>query len=294
MSVVWPSHLVDRLVDGQWVLFIGSGIAATCSNSRNDSPPTWSGLLERLCDLIRDDDARAVGERLIGNRELLPAADHIRHILDSENNLQGYFSAIRTAVDGPGADRYAPSPLYDTLLSLDPRIVFTTNYDRLFEAASRSGFATYRFDQAGLSNELRRGEPVLVKLHGSTDSPTDMVLTRTDYARVAISGREVFEILKALSLTSTILFVGYSLDDPDIQLVLQAVGRTGLSPEAHFLLAPEPESAARIPVFRESYGVSILPYPAPSRNHGAAAGALEELAGTVIAGRARRTTNLTA
>jgi hypothetical protein len=31
-----------------------------------------------------------------------------------------------------------------------------------------------------------------------------------------------------LSLTSTILFVGYSLDDPDIQLVLQAVGRGGL------------------------------------------------------------------
>ena len=99
-----------------------------------------------------------------------------------------------------------------------------------------------------------------MKLHGSTDAIHDIVLTRTDYAGATTVGRSVFDALRALTLTSTILFVGYSLDDPDIQLVLQAVGRPGLTAEAHFMLAPTPASASRIQVFKESFGVSVLTY----------------------------------
>lgn len=284
--VPWPPHLVERIASDQWVLFIGSGVSASCENVAGDSPPDWTGLLTTLCNMISDDDAREVGRRLIVARELLPAADHIRFSLNGEANLDGYFQAIRTAVNGPPGDKYRPSALFDTLLSLDPRIVFTTNYDKLFEIASTSGFEVHRFDSPDLSHDLRRGEPVLVKLHGSTDAINNIVLTRTDYARVMRVGRNVFDALSALSLTSTILFVGYSLDDPDIQLVLQAVGRSGLSPEAHFMLAPEPESPSRIPVFRESFGVSVLSYPAG--DHGAAKAALDELSTAVQRARARK------
>lgn len=103
----------------------------------------------------------------------------------------------------------------------------------------------------------------------------DIVLTRTDYARATTVGRPVFDALRALSLTTTILFVGYSLDDPDIQLVLQAVGRPGTVPEAHFMLAPKPASASRIEVFKESFGVSVLTY---TGTHSRAPTALKELA----------------
>lgn len=284
MAVVWPPHLISRIAANQWVLFLGSGVSATCTNSAGASPPTWSALLGQLCSLIADDDARAVGEKLINNQELLAAADHIRFTLHRENNTNGYLTAIRTAVNGPPGDFYVPSPVFDTLFNLEPRVVFTTNYDKLFETASQNGYATHDFESTSLSDDLRRGEPVLVKLHGSTDNINDIVLTRTDYSRIMRSRREVFDALHALSLTSTILFVGYSLDDPDIQLVLQAVGRGGLSPEAHFMLAPEPESPARIPVFRESFGVSVLPYD--RNNHSEAAEALKELSEGVLGVRA--------
>lgn len=122
-----------------------------------------------------------------------------------------------------------------------------------------------------------------MKLHGSTDSPDDVILTRSDYAKVARVGGDAFAALSALSLTSTILFVGYSLDDPDIQLVLQAVGRSGLSPEAHFMLSPEPASPARLPVFKEAFGVSVVSYPAG--DYGAVESALSDLADLVLAAR---------
>jgi len=287
MAVVdWPRPLIDRIAGNQWVLFLGSGVSVSCENDAGDSPPHWTGLLTQLCSMINDGGLKQIGEDLIGRGELLPAADHIRYTLDQEHNIDGYLQAVRTAVDGPAGDKYKPSTLFDVLLSLDPRVVFTTNYDKLFEIASLNGFATHTFNSTGLSHDLRRGEPVLVKLHGSTNSINEIVLTRTDYARVAQAGRQVFDALAALSLTSTILFVGYSLDDPDIQLVLQAVGRPGMSPEAHFMLAPQPASPSRIPVFRESFGVSVLPYPAG--DHAQAGTALEELSALVQIERSRR------
>jgi len=140
-----------------------------------------------------------------------------------------------------------------------------------------------RFHSQSLGHELRRGEPVFVRLHGSTDVVSEIILTRTDYARVARDGREVFDILRALALTSTILFIGYSLDDPDIQLVMQAISRPGSSPEAHFMLTRKPPSASRIEVFKESFGVSVLSYTGA---HTRATTAMKELAKQVEAARA--------
>src|SRR5205085_1727538 len=97
----------------------------------------------------------------------------------------------KRSVEGPPADPFRPSAIFERLLGLDPRIVFTTNYDKLFETASQGGYATHRFDSTTLGADLRRGDAVLIKLHGSTDSITEVVLTRTDYARLMRTGSAV-------------------------------------------------------------------------------------------------------
>jgi hypothetical protein len=280
MAVEWPTHLVERIVAKQWVLFIGSGVSASCKNSAGQSPPTWADLLTRLADLITDPAEKSVGHDLIAGRQLLAAADHVRFCLDRQNALNSYHSTLRREVEGPTGDPFNPSPVFDDLLNLDPRIVFTTNFDKLFERASEGGYSTHTFKSSTLGGDLRRGDPVLVKLHGSTDSIAEIVLTRTDFSRVMDEGAAVLETLHALSLTSTILFVGYSLDDPDIQLALQAVGRGRLDPEAHYMLSPEPATPSRIPVYRESYGVTVLTYPAG--DHDAVHDALSDLASQVL------------
>ena len=281
--VAWPSSLVDRIVADRWVLFIGSGVSASCKNSAGDHPPDWEGLLRQLCALIANTAQRRIGEALIDQRDFISAADHVRHTLAQEGNLTAYEQAIRIAVEGPAADRFVPSRFFTYLLSLEPKVVFTTNYDKLFELASKGGFRYHPVTSQSLGDDLRRGEPVFVKLHGSTDAIGEVVLTRTDFAGVTKAGADVFDALRALTQTSTILFVGYSLDDPDIQLVLQAVGRPGLVPEAHFMLAKKPASASRVQVFKESFGVSVLTYTGA---HTRAATAIKELAEEVQAARA--------
>jgi hypothetical protein len=292
MPVVdWPQTLVDRIAANHWVLFIGSGVSASCQNRAGDRPPDWRTLLTKLCAMISDADSRDLGLRLVEGREYLAAADHIRYVLDVASDVASYYQAIKEAVEGPTGDKFQPSSLFDRLIDLDPKIVVTTNYDKLFEAASGPGFAVHPVTSTLLSHDLRLGEPVLVKVHGSTDAIVDVVLSRADYARLAKAGRDVFDALAALSLTFTILFVGYSLDDPDIQLVLQAVGQSGMSPEAHFMLAPEPESRSQIAVFRNCYGVSVLTYPAGQ--HAEAEKALADLCDRVLSARSPKALSAT-
>jgi hypothetical protein len=56
------------------------------------------------------------------------------------------------------------------------------------------------------------------------------------------------------------------------------------------MLAPQPESPARVPVFRESFGVSVLCYAAG--DHAEAARSLTELSDMVLAAKARRAPGL--
>jgi hypothetical protein len=285
VAVAWPRNLIQRIADGQWLLFIGSGISASCTNKAGASPPTWEQLLLRLATLITDAANHEIAKQLIGRNDFLGAADHIRWTLSTEANIDSYYQEIRSAVNGPPDDRFTPSGWFEALLSLEPRVVYTTNYDNLFEMASDHGYVTHPFTSTGIPSDFRRGEPLLVKLHGSVDQINEVVLTRTDFARATRTGREAFAVLSAASLTSTILFVGYSLHDPDIQLVLQAVGRERLSPEAHFMLTSEPASPSQKSVYEETYGVSLLTYPAG--NHDQGIEALWQLGGSVLAQRER-------
>ena len=152
--VSWPTTLVDRIIADRWVLFIGSGVSASCRNNAGDHPPTWTGLLVELCALITNATQRKIGEELIEGRDLLSAADHIRYTLAQESNLTLYQQAIRAAVEGPTNDRFRPSRLLDHLLSLEPKIVFTTNYDKLFELAYIDGFRPHTFTSQNLGDDL--------------------------------------------------------------------------------------------------------------------------------------------
>lgn len=284
MSFIWPPHLIERIADNHWVLFLGSGVSSSAVNEAGDGPPGWSDLLTRLAARIPDVDQGAIADELIASLDYLGAADHIRWACSEGAGAHAYREELRLAVEGPALDRFKPSALHTALLELEPTIVVTTNYDKLFETASQNGFISHDFRSTSLGDDLRSAVPVLVKVHGSVDDIDGAILTRRDFVRVGQEGRAVLDAIRALALTSTFLFVGYSLEDPDIQLLLQGIGRGSLSPEAHFMLTEEALTRSSPEVFKESYGISMLEY---SRGqHLEAQEAIEALAEAVISQRA--------
>ena len=59
----------------------------------------------------------------------------------------------------------------------------------------------------------------LIKLHGSIDQPETIVLTRTDYARARADRKEMFNFLRSQMIETAFLFVGFSLSDPNFNLL---------------------------------------------------------------------------
>jgi hypothetical protein len=250
----WPRDLVERIAAHDFVLVVGAGASIGCMNDEGACPPTWKGLLSRLTREFASGAAATEAKKLIEQSAFLDAAELVKSQAIDKSKLNNFFKTISKAVDGPAGHNFQPRPFHEALLSLNPSIIVTTNYDSILERASRNGYhvKTYMDDDVGY--DVRTGTPILFKVHGSVDRQQKLILTRSDYSSIRRDGARSLEVLQALLLTKTSLFVGYSLTDPDIQLLLEnnfgARGDHG----AHYLLCGKGMPAYQKAVLDSSYG----------------------------------------
>jgi len=264
LAAAWPEHLIERIAANDFVLLVGAGVSRACSNSRGEQPPSWDKLLEKLILKFTSGAARKAAQAALEARDFLGAAELVRSKVRAAGLDHDYMKLIAAETDGgPKADsQFQPVALHETLLRLDPGIIVTTNYDRIFERASNHGYSVHSFDSKDLGFDLRQGTPVLVKIHGGVDHSPQLILTRSDYSRLRREGARALEALQALLLTRMVLFVGYSFSDPDIHLLLENVlGATG-DPPSHYILTGSGTPTHVREVYRYSYGTSLIEFKA--------------------------------
>lgn len=111
------------------------------------------------------------------------------------------------------------------LANLPAKEYVTLNYDTLLEQAAEG----YDRPLGVLPRRLVEGgsieETWLMKLHGSTDRPEEIVITKDDYAhfkehRLAFNG-----LVQGLLLTRHMLFAGFGLQDPNVQGLVASLER---------------------------------------------------------------------
>lgn len=260
----WPESLVDRVAADDCVVFIGAGISSNSTNNAGASPPRWKALLEDL--IARFTKGSPAAERkaksYVRNGDFLGAAEYIAHLCEKNGLLADFRERIATATDGSedGTDPFVGNELHVCLSDLNPRIIVTTNYDKILERHFQNGYRLKQFSDTDIAATIRRGRSVLLKLHGTMDAASSTILTRTDFARLRRDGSHALETLGALLLTRTVLFLGYSLDDPDLRLLLENLfGAQGQQP-GHYLLTSDTVEDADREVFKSVYGVELLTY----------------------------------
>lgn len=267
-SLTWPNVLVEALARSECVLFIGAGFTKNAKGSGGKSPVSWPELLDKLLDEIaprpsagrRGSRAASIAGQ-IRNGDLLWAAQALEAEFAEAGRLTDFKSLIAQTVDGPTSAHFQPGRPHDALVSLDARTIVTTNYDKVLERLFGDGYAYLTYKSDNIAESIRTGKPVVLKLHGTTDDPQGLILTRLDFALLRQHGGQALTVMEALALTRTVLFLGYGLDDPDLHLILENQMRVSGSAPGHYLLAHGRSiTDARRGVMSKAFGVEVIRY----------------------------------
>jgi hypothetical protein len=214
-ALVAEARRIGQLAEaGRLVLFIGAGVSAGAGLPLWDEMLRWIALETGL-----PESDLAPFERL--------------DPLDRAGVLQGRLLRQGQSLAGRVAALFAgrrPSLAHTLLASLPVNEIATTNYDQLFERASRGASRPV----AVLPYESARVHPRwLLKLHGCISRPDDIVLTRGDYLRYDERRAALGGILEALLVTRHVLFVGFSLSDDNFHRVVHEVRKAAGMPAAN-------------------------------------------------------------
>ncbi len=114
---------------------------------------------------------------------------------------------------------------------------------------------------------IRDSGRVILKVHGTIDSPNSLIFTRAEYAEARTKYSSFYEVLEALALTHTFLFLGCGVNDPDIKLLLEDTLFKHNSSRAHvMLLTNKSLHNSVINVIQDTMNLNIIQY-SPKDNH---------------------------
>lgn len=277
-GVKWPQMLVNELSARRVLVIFGAGASNPCVSPAGNHPPGWESLLASANKRLRGDDP-VISKLIVENKRYLDAAELLMRDLDE--------SEFKLFLDGVFSQpKYEPSKIHRAIHRLDAKIVMTTNYDKIYEKTLNpdAGYVIRKYTDGEILGDVRSSNPLFIKIHGCIDSPGNIVFSRSQYfnARKRFSG--FYSVLDALFTVHTILFIGYSLGDPDIQLVLENVSISSPCNYKHYALVPDlpPEEKVLRDASFEACNVRAIVYPKDADGgHSASVSAIEELADEV-------------
>jgi hypothetical protein len=194
--------------------FTGTGFSKSVTENQ---APSWQGLLEELCGLLPESDA--LKDSLFPEDEVSPlsleeAAQVISIKLSSvEKNIHKEISKIIGNVS-----LSANNGLLFEFFSNREFSIVTTNYDKLAEELTADN--PCHSITPGLPIPKSPANVKIYHVHGSIDSPQNMVVTSEDYFRF-INGNSYFSRkLSTVLHENTVVILGYSLGDTNLKAIL--------------------------------------------------------------------------
>ena len=193
----------QRVINNQACVFVGSGV------STNSNYPNWSSLLAPC--------AEALGIDIKMEKDLYALAQfYVNKHKDSE--LRRYVSDKINSI--PHSNE-----LLDSLLDIDFKSIWTTNFDKLIENALLKRCVPHNI----ISNDknlasIDTAEKInIYKMNGDISDPTNMILTKHDYEHYKTTHPLFLTFLRKELVANTFLFVGYSFNDSLILESLSAI-----------------------------------------------------------------------
>lgn len=194
--------IASKIARGKAVLFIGAGLSVGVGL------PSWRHLASELASEI-------------GCSTTASPLD-IAQYYENERGRHELHEKLRSQIKERPVSY---SENHRKLASLGFRVVITTNYDRLLEEALRaSGYEVHVVvSDIDVSYWDEEQEVQVLKLHGDIENADSIVITRTDYSSFFRTHPGITHRLRAILLDCPLIFVGYNLEDPDFNFILDEI-----------------------------------------------------------------------
>jgi hypothetical protein len=214
MEEVRAAHAYGELVEAvrsrRCILFAGAGLSMAVGL------PSWSQLIEHM-------------RRELGLAEDVTDAGY-QTLAEYYRLEKGSIGALRSWMDrswSVSEAKVAKSRIHQLIVQLDFPILYTTNYDNNLEVAYSQ--ADRGFAKIVNARDLTRaadGCTQIVKFHGDFEEDSSLILAETDYFDRLNFESPLDVKFRADALGRTILFIGYSMSDMNIRLLLHKLWRT--------------------------------------------------------------------
>lgn len=259
-----PSGLVEAVNNGKCIVFVGAGL------SRGAGFPGWAELLQELSDEC-ESGGHVPKTRVASIRTLIQTGDSTKFLMaagDLRECLGEDLFDSRLAEIFQD-DTKQPTPTHKELPKIPFRSVITTNYDMLLENAYASAkghvLPTYTCNDApDLADALFKEKFFILKAHGDVHKRTTFVITEKDYREIFYRKPGYKTTLSTVFTTQCILFLGASLGDPELWLLLGYLHDCFHgSGTYHYALVPRgDESEAMFNRWKKDFQVHCIHYDA--------------------------------
>lgn len=273
----YPKELIENFKNGRSIFFIGAGV------SMEAGLPSWSQLIRDLIGLAKGeawctDDKVKQYEKLFeeGNNFLL-LAEELKNELGDQ-----FYNYIEDVFGDPNK---GSTPTMESILALDPKMVITSNYDRIIECTFTKvhGYTppTFTYNQSKeISNNFWKEKFFVLKAHGDAfEDSQGIILSQRDYRKTLFRELGYKSIMQSIFSTKSVFFIGTSMTDPEFNLLLDYLHESysGGGP-THYLLISKDNS---IPIlqrrFLEDYKIRVITYENNSGMHKEVKEYLDEL-----------------
>ena len=262
-----PTDLVQSFKNNKGGIFVGAGI------SQAAGLPNWTGLLKELIDLAENVSYKPNREFLDNCNSLLNDPSKFLILAQELKDFLG--DSFRKYIIKRFADECPPPiAVHSELIKYPYQFIITTNYDTLLENAYVKEFGkqakVHSFkDSPDIAYDLWNNRPFILKAHGDANkSQQGIILTETDYRQILFQERGYQSILQSLFTTKTVLFLGSSLSDPELKLLLSFIHSSfhGGGPSHYALIAENQINSVEAESWRKNFNIQIIPY-SPDNDH---------------------------
>lgn len=282
----WPDSLVRDLARRRVVIILGSGVSRQSTNAAGLRPPTWKAFLQDACNACPGGVSPAIVSAIKSN-DLLHACEWLKKSFDE--NWNGY---LRRTFSEPG---FEPSDTHRAILSLDSRVVFSLNFDTIYERCAQNlkagAHIIRQYYDRGSSEFLRGDGRFIVKVHGSIDAPEKLIFTQKDYAEAQVKHSAFYRSFDAGLLSNTFLFIGTGHSDPDVNLVLENQAFSFPTNYPHYIIRAQGDPDELKLSLRNNRNLKTIEYDPIDDGHSGLLTIIEDLAIKVEEARSDLTIN---